>query len=107
MPPHNNTTIGPGQFFIEMDGERIPMGEVTFCEITMEPEEYDLFPQTVAISREWPTITCSISLKRKSQKRFIKLCMSRGYQRNDAQALAKIAQYARMSYATASLVFGV
>lgn len=107
MPPHNNTTLGPGQLFIEMDGERIPMGEVTSCEITIEPEEYELAPQTVCLCREWPTITCSISLKRKSQKRFIKLCMSRGFQRNHAQTLAALARKAKISYATAMLILGV
>lgn len=77
-------------FYIDKNGEYQEIGDVKEVSLTEEKEER-LAELEKLYNEEGYTGEVEIKLKKYSKKRFKKLLMSRGIQRNDAEIFASIA----------------
>ena len=98
-----NTIFGEGQLFIEWDGERIPMGLATFGELTpaelpddygeligrIQPGEAE-FTLPVAYGTALEKLLRRKQNRKMSRKRFIKLLMGVGVERNTAVIVTRL-----------------
>ena len=101
--PVKEMTLGAGELFIERDGEKIPMGPITFGELTpMElSDDYEMpigrvlkgeveFSLSVAYDTPLEKLLRRKQNWKMSRKRFIKLLMGMGVERNKAVIVCKL-----------------
>ena len=103
MPPKDESpiTLGMGTLYIKDDatGETTPVGQISSIDhATIIPEPAS--PEPVYWINPNETFTFHLYERKMSRKRFVKMLMARGYGRNFANSIARIAASDRSSYRT-------